>query len=98
MKQNRDEKILWEIYRELFKQSDPSGDFDLLVENAEIDEQGRKHIPYNDYVIDLEEMDKIIETILRKYRIPVWRRPSYRFAIYLGCSPKTKTNDNSSKI
>jgi hypothetical protein len=98
MKQNRDEKILWEIYRELFKQSEPSGDFDLLVENAEIDEHGKKHIPYNEYVIDLEEMDKIIETILRKYRIPVWRRPSYRFAIYLGCSPKTKMKDDSSKI
>ena len=81
MKQNRDEKILWEIYRELFKQSEPSGDFDLLVENAEIDEQGKKHIPYNDYVIDLKQMDGIIETVLRKYRIPVWRRPSYRFAI-----------------
>jgi hypothetical protein len=98
MKQSRDEKILWEIYRELFKQSEPSGDFDLLVENAEIDEHGKKHIPYNDYVIDLEEMDKIIETILRKYRIPVWRRPSYRFAIYLGCSPKTKIKDDSSKV
>ena len=91
---DKDERILWEIYRELFKQSEPSADFDQLVEDAIIDEDGRKHIPYNDYAIDGEEMDKIIESVLKKNRIPVWRRPSYRFAILLGCSPTTKRKDD----
>jgi len=92
-KKSKDERIIWEIYRRLFKSSEPEGDFDKLVENAIIDEKGMKHIPFNDYVIDLKKMDEIINTALKEFKVPKWRRQSFKFAIYLGCSPKTKDNE-----
>ena len=49
--------IVFDIYRELYANSEPKADFDILVENAEIMSDGRKYIPYNDYEIDGDLMD-----------------------------------------
>ena len=86
----RDEKILHEIYRELFKASTPSGDWDVLLENSTINERGEKEIPYMDYEIDGDEMQAIFDAAMKKYRIPKYRIRQFSFAIWLGCSPKTK--------
>ena len=44
--------VVFDIYRELYINSEPSADFDQLVESAEIMEDGRKNIHYENYEID----------------------------------------------
>lgn len=93
------DKIMMDIYRELFKNSEPVGDFDELLANATIDEEGRKHIPYMDYEITQENLDRIIDKHLLENKLigPRIRSIGKKFdaqcikrSIYLGCSPKTK--------
>ena len=58
-----DEKIIHEIYRDMFKASTPSGDWDELLKNATINERGEKEIPFMDYEIDKDEMENIFTRI-----------------------------------
>lgn len=83
--------ILTDIYRDLYKHSTPVGDFDLIMECAEVDSEGRKIIPYNDYTIDDKVMDNIIEMHLRANRLNSIDRKTIKIYSYLGCSPKIKT-------
>ena len=81
--------IVFDIYRELYENSEPKADFDILVENAEIMSDGRKYIPYNDYEIDGDLMDEIINKHIRN-RLNKFDKQAIRIEILLGCSPKTK--------
>jgi len=92
MKQSRDEMILFDFYRRVYKAATPSADFDELLENATINERGQKEIDYNAYEIDEVIMDQIIKDIFKQYRVPVYRRKAFNFEFHLGCGPKTKLN------
>ena len=92
MKQSRDEKILFDFYRRVYKAATPSADFDELLENATINERGQKEIDYNAYEIDDEIMEQIIKDIFKQYGVPVYRRKAFNFEFHLGCGPKTKLN------
>lgn len=82
--------IVFDIYRELYENSEPKADFDILVENAEIMSDGRKYIPYNDYEIDGDLMDEIINKHIIRNRLNKFDKQAIRIEILLGCSPKTK--------
>ena len=84
---------MWNCYRELFKLSTPSGDFDKLVENAPINEQGRKEIPFMDYEIDDILLHAIIDKYAKKVK-PKWKQVRFRNSILLGCSPKSKLKED----
>jgi hypothetical protein len=91
MKQNKKvDKIMLEIYRELYKNSTPAADFDELMENAELNQFGQKIIHYMDYKIEKEKFDEIVETKLKGSRLDEWYKRGIRFNIYLGCSPAYK--------
>lgn len=92
-KLHRDEKILHELYRRAFDQSTPKGDFDQLMENAEINQWGQKVIPYMDYECEEEVLQNIFESVMKEFRVPVPRRKAFSFHFYLGCSPKTKRKE-----
>jgi hypothetical protein len=92
-KQHRDEKILHELYRRAFARSTPQGDFDSLMENAEINEQGEKVIPYMDYECEEEVLQEVFNSVMKEFRVPVPRRKAFSFHFYLGCSPKTKRKE-----
>lgn len=96
------DKIMMDIYRELYQNSEPVGDFDKLLANAVIDEDGRKHIPYMDYEISQENLDNIINKHLLENKLigPRVRSVGKKYdaqriktSIYLGCSPKTKNDE-----
>jgi hypothetical protein len=56
-----------------------------------IDEKGYKHIPFNDYEIEDEHMQSIIQDVIKEYKIkPAYRQQAFKFTILLGASPKTK--------
>jgi len=86
----KEEKIMWDIYRELYLNAIPSADFDELVTNAELNEFGQKDVHFMDYEISREKQDEIIEKHLKKSRVNVYMRKAITAAILLGCSPKTK--------
>jgi hypothetical protein len=88
----KEEKAIAECYRRLFKASTPPADFDLLVENAIIDENGLKHIPFLDYELEEDTFESIIKDIIKEFKIKPIHRAPFRVTIMLGCSPKTKYN------
>ncbi len=84
----KEEKAIAECYRRLFKASTPPADFDLLVENAKINEQGEKEIPFEDYIIDFDVSMEIINEIIKEYKIDKDYEHPFKVTIYQGCSPK----------
>lgn len=93
MNHKKIDKIIHEIYSELFKASTPSVSFDELVENATINERGQKEIPFMDYEIEEEKLDEIFNAAMKRHKVPKWMVNKFRFTIYLGCSPKTKRHE-----
>lgn len=92
MRQSREEKIVFDFYRRIYKAATPSADFDELFANAPLDDDGRRHIDYNAYEVEEEIMEQIIKDIFKQYRVPVYRRKAFLFEFHLGASPKTKRN------
>jgi hypothetical protein len=90
MKKDKITEALWDCYRELFANSTPKGDFDLLVENATTNERGQKEIPFDDYEIDEKQFQEIIESSIKRHKVPKRLRQQFSVAIHLGCSPRFK--------
>jgi hypothetical protein len=90
MKQSRIENAMLECYRELYKHSTPSADFDILMKTADKNEFDQLIIPFIDYEIDSSVMDEIIKNTCKKYRFNRHTSVLFRNSILLGCSPKTK--------
>lgn len=86
--------VVFDIYRELYLSATPSVDFDFLVETAEVMPDGRKNIHYENYEIDGELMDEIVERHLKENKLKDRERQVVKFEIYLGASPMTKRNKN----
>ena len=84
------DKIMLDIYRELYLNAEPSADFDELVANAELNERGQKDIHFMNYEISQEKEEEIIEKHLKKSRLPLYTKKAIRIGILLGASPKTK--------
>jgi hypothetical protein len=87
-----DTKILYDIYRDMYANSEPKGDFDELLKNAAINERGEKDIPFLDYEIAEEKVEEIFIKHLRGKKITKLKQHCFRQAVILGCSPKIKIN------
>jgi hypothetical protein len=86
----RDTMILHEIYRRAFAASQPPGDWDKLLENATVNQDGQKEIPFMDYECEAETMESIFQDVMKEFKVPKWRRMAFHTSFMLGCSPKTK--------
>ena len=83
-----DEAIM-HCYRELYANTTPPASFDELLKNATTNEQGQKVIPYNDYEIEEEKFDEIVEDTIKVYKIKhKILKSSFRNTMLFGCSPK----------
>ena len=82
-----------ECYRKLYKASTPSADFDELVNNAPIDENGQKVIDFMGYEICEYEFSEIVDEVIKKHKIKTHRITPFKNSIYLGCSPKFKKTE-----
>lgn len=91
MKINKDTKVMLEIYRKAFAASTPIGDFDKLMSEAEINEFGQKTIPFMDYELDDDIAQKIINEVLKEYKVPKHKHQMFFTSYWFGCSPKNKT-------
>lgn len=89
----KEEKAIHYCYCELFKNATPSADFNELLKNAKINKLGEKEIPFNDYEIEQEKLDEIIEKSIKKFNFKSnYYKQLFRNTIYLGCSPRKKNN------
>ena len=82
-----------ECYRKLYKASTPSADFDELVNNASIDENGQKVIDFMAYEICEYEFSEIVSDVIKEYKIRSHRQDLFKNTILLGCSPKFKKTE-----
>lgn len=85
------ESIIHDIYVELYLNSTPPANFDELVANAKVNERGQKEIPFMDYYLPIEDMEKIIAKKCKKIN-KYWAN-KIRNTIFMGCSPSSKVID-----
>ena len=90
MKETKVQKIIWNIYRELYANSEPKADFDELVNSAEKNKEGEKVIPFLDYEISEEDFDRIIKEHLKGKRLTKLSKQMLINTITLGVSPRFK--------
>jgi hypothetical protein len=90
MKKSKIEKALLECYIEAYKNSTPSADFNELVANAKVDEDGRKVIEYKKYKCKHETMSEILEKKAKKYKLNERQIKVLNFNFWLGCSPMSE--------
>lgn len=93
----KEEELMLDCYRELFKKSTPSGDFDELVVNATINKEGEKEIPFKNYEIDDKLLHEIIDKHVKKIK-PKWKSLRLKNTILLGCSPISVFNKITESI
>ena len=89
-KKDNIELALLDCYKELYKNSTPSADFQELMDKAELNNRGQKIINFNDYEIHPNDFDLILENTLKKHKISKTIQQTFKNTIYLGCSPKFK--------
>ena len=92
----KEEEAMMECYRKLYKASTPPVDFDELLKNATINENGQKVIDYNAHEICEYEFFEIMRDIIKQYKIKKHRQDLFKNTILLGCSPKFKKPKNES--
>jgi len=79
-----------DCYIELYKESTPSADFDELIKNATINDEGRKVIDYDAYEIDFNKYKEIVDKYLKKGKLTFLEERAFKIEMYLGCGPRTK--------
>jgi hypothetical protein len=82
-----------DCYRELYKESTPSADFDELVNNAPINDEGQKMIDFNAYEIDFDKYNEIVEKYIKKIKLTPYEERGFRFEMFLGSGPRTKIRE-----
>lgn len=84
-------KAILYCYRELYANATPSVSFDELLKNSIINKDGKREIPYMDYEIEEEILNKIINDAMNIHKIKhKILKHSFRSSILSGCSPKFK--------
>ena len=94
MEVTKEQQIIWDIYRDLFKESTPSADFDKLVQDAPTNSRGEKDIGFNNYEISESLFNQILDRHLKGRRITKLKQTMIRNTIILGCSPRFSINKN----
>lgn len=89
----KEEKIIWDIYRDLYKEATPNADFDKLVEEAPTNSRGQKDIGFMNYEISESKFNEILDRHLKGRRITKIKQRMLRNTVLFGCSPKFKKEE-----
>lgn len=84
----KEQQIIWDIYRDLYKASTPKANFDTLVEEAPTNSRGQKDIGFMNYEIPESLFNEILDKHLKGRRITKIKQRMFRNTILMGCSPK----------
>ena len=85
--------LVMDCYRELYKEATPSADFDELVKNAPINDEGQKMIDYNAYEIDFDKYGEIVEKYIKKGKLTFLEEHGFKIEMFLGSGPRTKMRE-----
>jgi hypothetical protein len=85
MNQKKIDKVLLDIYQELYKNAEPSADFKELMETGETKEDSF----YMNYYLEDNKQMEIISQVLKKNKVPKNYIERFHHTILLGCSPST---------
>ena len=76
-------KICLDIYREAFKEAEPSADFDELLRTGET----RKEMFFMKYYLPNNELNEIIKKHCKKHKLRAWETNNITVNINLGAAP-----------
>lgn len=93
-KKDKNNEILNEMFRRAFDASTPRGDWGELLEKAEINKEGQKVIPFNDYICPHEKLEDIFNSVIKEYKVPKHLISAFSFSFWLGPSPKSEYKIN----
>jgi hypothetical protein len=83
MNQKKIDKVLLDIYQELYKNAEPSADFSKMIETEEVTEDRF----FMKYYLDDETQSKIIDEVLKKHKVPDYYKKRFITTVILGSSP-----------
>ncbi len=83
--QEKVNEVFNECYRRMFKQSEPSGDFEKIVSSGE----GRMPNFFMGYYLSDENQDKIMEEVFTELKVKKYRQGGIRSGIILGSAPSS---------
>ena len=83
MEYTKDDKIIIETYRRMYKESKPKASIDKIIKSGE----GKMSNWFMAYYLSDEREEKIINEVLKEFKVPKWRWSSFRTEILLGSSP-----------
>ncbi len=81
--QAKAQKAIMEIYKRQFKESNPSKDFDKIIESGE----GKERDFFMKYYLPEDEQQRIIDDVCKEMKIPSWLRRQIGVEVTLGSSP-----------
>ena len=78
----RDEKIMFEIYRAIYKKLNV--DLDELIENGTT----KKDRWFLEYYMPNKQQEEIMDSILKTKKISKWRKDVIKRSLWLGATPR----------
>ena len=75
--------ICKEMYRKMYKEAEPSADFDKLMESGET----KKENWFMNYYLPTKRQGEIFDSIIKKYKCNRWEREKISFEVWLGSAP-----------
>ena len=92
VRENKIHLALKEAYIESFKNSEPSADFNKLVDEATYNHHGEKEIDFYSYECEQEVVLEILKRLGIKHKLTKKEKEILSINFHLGCSPKIKKN------
>jgi hypothetical protein len=83
------ESCMREFYANSIGFDGQAGDYDKLKENPIKDEQGNDTIPFEDYYLDRDVFDEIMNRHLKTKGLSPFDKSTLRFHLHLGVSPNS---------
>lgn len=78
-----DSDIVMEIYRRMYKASEPKADIDKIIKSGE----GKMPNWFLAYYLSEEKTEDILNETLKEFKVPKYKRHSFSIEIYLGSAP-----------
>ena len=83
MNLTKNEKMLLEIYKKMYKEAEPKADFDKMIKSGET----KIREFFLGYYLSNERQEKIIESVCKKYKVDKMYIRKFKTEVMLGCSP-----------
>jgi hypothetical protein len=77
--------IVIEVYRELYKNSEPKADFNEMMKTGETKKEGF----FENYYLEQDRQQEIMDEVMSRYKLSKYEKHDISVNVNLGCSPNT---------